>query len=148
MKQSILSDDPISFEKTIRNRTMLAICLVLATLCINVVLTSMRTDSNHTLFLILNIASDILCGLFLLPFVALRILPQKKLLNLMRKEKENLQATVLEISRQSRRYMDIDCLTITTENRTLFLPVHTMNLQEGTVCRFYLVQNIIVEAEQ
>ena len=50
MKQSILSDDPISFEKTIRNRTMLAICLVLATLCINVVLTSMRTDSNHTLF--------------------------------------------------------------------------------------------------
>ena len=98
MKQSILSDDPISFEKTIRNRTMLAICLVLATLCINVVLTWMRTDSNHTLFLILNIASDILCGLFLLPFVTLRILPQKKLLNLMRKEKENLQATVLEIS--------------------------------------------------
>lgn len=148
MKQTILMDNPAVFEKTLRRRIQLSFFVALLTLCLNVVLTLLRTDANHTFMLIANIALDILCGLFLLPLITLRILPQKKLLNLTRQEKECLQATVSEISGHIQRYMDMDCLTVTTENRTLFLPVNTLTLQKGTVYRFCLVQNIIVEAEQ
>lgn len=148
MKHSILTDDPIRFEKSLRSRITLAIVLTAATLCLNVLLTILRTDENHTYMLIANIALDILCGLFLLPFITLRILPQRKLLKLTQRGKETVQATVLALSDNSQRYMDMDCLTVSTENRTLFLPIHTIRLQTGTAYRFMLVQNIIVEAEQ
>lgn len=147
MKQTILMDNPIRFEKILQRRIWLAVSISLLTLGLNVILTLLRTDANHIWILIVNILTDILCGLFVLPFVTLRILPQRKLLKLTHWEKECLQVTVSAISQHSQRYMDIDCLTVTTENRTLFLPVNTLQLQTGTAYRFMLVQNIIVEAE-
>lgn len=146
MKQTIIGVPLSQYEKMLRYRTGLCILVAAGTIGLNILFTALRTDSNHTIMLILNIVSDILCGLFLLPFVSLRILPQRKLLKLMRREKEVIRVTVHQVSPTSQRYMDIDCHVVTGENRRFFLPVGTIALQEQAEYSLSLVQNIIVEA--
>lgn len=148
MKQTIISAALSQYEKMLRYRTRLCILLAAGTLGLNILFTALRTDSNHTIMLILNITADILCGLFLLPFVSLRISPQRKLLKLMQSEKEILRVTVHQVSPTSQRYMDIDCYVVTGENRRFFLPVGTISLQEQAEYSLSLVKNIIVEASQ
>ena len=148
MKQTILGMSPALYHQKLRQRIFLCIAVAVVTLALNILFTALRTDRNHNWMLILNIAADILAGLFLLPFITLRILPQKRLLQLTRQTPENLLITITEISPLPQRYMDMNCYPVSGDGRTLFLPADTMVLTEQKTYALSLVSNIIVEASQ
>jgi len=148
MKQTILGMPPALYRQKLRQRSFLCIAVATGTLALNILFTALRTDSNHNLMLFLNIAADILAGLFLLPFISLRILPQKRLLRLTQQVSETLRITIAEISPLPQRYMDLDCYPVSGDGRTLFLPANTLELTEGSTYTLSLVSNIIVEAAQ
>ncbi len=148
MKQTILGMSPALYHQKLRQRIFLCIAVAAVALALNTLFTVLRTDRNHNWMLILNIATDILAGLFLLPFITLRILPQKRLLQLTRQTPENLLITITEISPLPQRYMDMNCYPVSGDGRTLFLPADTMVLTEQKTYALSLVSNIIVEASQ
>ena len=148
MKQTILGMSPALYRQKLRQRIFLCIAVAVVALALNTLFTVLRTDRNHNWMLILNIAADILAGLFLLPFITLRILPQKRLLQLTRQTPENLLITITEISPLPQRYMDMNCYQVSGNGRTLFLPADTMVLTEQKTYALSLVSNIIVEASQ
>lgn len=148
MKQTILGMPPALYRKKLRQRSFLCIAVATGTLALNILFTALRTDSNHNLMLFLNIAADISAGLFLLPFISLRILPQKRLLQLTKQVPETLLITIAEISPLPQRYMDMDCYPVSGDGRTLFLPANTLVLTERNTYTLSLVSNIIVEASQ
>lgn len=148
MKQTILGMPPALYRQKLRQRSFLCIAVATGTLALNILFTALRTDSNHNLMLFLNIVADILAGLFLLPFISLRILPQKRLLQLTQQVSETLRITIAEISPLPQRYMDMDCYQISSDTRTLFLPADTLVLTERNTYTLSLASNIIVEASQ
>ena len=148
MKQTILGMPPALYRQKLRQRSFLCIAVATGTLALNILFTALRTDSNHNLMLFLNIAADISAGLFLLPFISLRILPQKRLLQLTQQVSETLRITIAEISPLPQRYMDMDCYQISGDTRTLFLPADTLVLTERNTYTLSLASNIIVEASQ
>lgn len=148
MKQTILGMPPALYRQKLRQRSFLCIAVATGTLALNILFTALRTDSNHNLMLFLNIAADISAGLFLLPFISLRILPQKRLLQLTQQVSETLRITIAEISPLPQRYMDMDCYQISGGMRTLFLPADTLVLTERNTYTLSVVSNIIVEASQ
>lgn len=148
MKQTILGMPPALYRQKLRQRSFLCIAVATGTLALNILFTALRTDSNHNLMLFLNIVADILAGLFLLPFISLRILPQKRLLRLTQQVSETLRITIAEISPLPQRYMDLDCYPVSGDRRTLFLPVNTLVLTEQNTYTLSVVSNIIVEASQ
>lgn len=148
MKQTILGMPPALYRQKLRQRSFLCIAVATGTLALNILFTALRTDSNHNLMLFLNIVADILAGLFLLPFISLRILPQKRLLQLTQQVSETLRITIAEISPLPQRYMDMDCYPVSGDRRTLFLPVNTLVLTEQNTYTLSVVSNIIVEASQ
>ena len=148
MKQTILGMPPALYRQKLRQRSFLCIAVATGTLALNILFTALRTDSNHNLMLFLNIAADISAGLFLLPFMSLRILPQKRLLQLTKQVPETLLITIAEISPLPQRYMDLDCYPVSGDGRTLFLPANTLVLTEQNTYTLSLVSNIIVEASQ
>lgn len=148
MKQTILGMPPALYRQKLRMRTFLCFAVAVFVLALNILLAALRTDSNHTGMLVLNIAADILAGLFLLPFISLRILPQKRLLQLTEQVPEKLLITISEISPLPQRYMDMDCYPVSGDGRTLFLPANTLVLTERNTYTLSLVSNIIVEASQ
>jgi len=148
MKQTILGMPPALYRQKLRQRSFLCIAVATGTLALNILFTALRTDSNHNLMLFLNIAADISAGLFLLPFISLRILPQRRLLRLTQQVSETLRITIAEISPLPQRYMDLDCYPVSGDGRTLFLPANTLELTEGSTYTLSLVSNIIVEAAQ
>lgn len=148
MKQTILGMPPALYRRKLRQRSFLCIAVATGALALNILFTALRTDSNHNLMLFLNIAADISAGLFLLPFISLRILPQRRLLQLTQQVSETLRITIAEISPLPQRYMDMDCYRISGDTRTLFLPANTLVLTERNTYTLSLVSNIIVEASQ
>lgn len=147
MTRSVLGQSAHSYKKRLDLRIGLCIAVFVLTVGLNILFTVLRTDSNHTLMLILNIAADVLCGFLLLYTWDMHILPGLRLYRLFCRNRELLSGTVTEISQDTQRYMDIDCHTVTVDNRRVFLPAGTLNIQKAA-CTLSLVSNIIVEAEQ
>lgn len=145
MNKSILGQPAPIYKKRLLGRIYFCIAAAVITLCLNILLIALRTDSNHTLMLILNIAADTLCGGFLLFEIDMHILPPLRLYRLMLRQKETLSGDLTDIGTKPRRYMDIDCYEVTVGDRKVFLPAGTIQLQEGP-CTLLLVSNIIVEA--
>lgn len=148
MKQTILGKPAQAFRQTLRMRTAVCIALVVLTAAINLVCVLARTETNHTVMLWVNILMDILCGFFVLSFAGFRILPQRRLYALFRKEGVSADGTVSRISNSATRHMDMDCLEVTADSRRLFLPAGTITLSEGETYTFRIVSNVIVEAWQ
>lgn len=148
MKQTILGMDTGAYKKKLKHRILLCTAIAGLTLGLNILFTALRTDANHNWMLFLNIAVDILSGLFLLPFLTLHILPQRRLFRLWSKGKELFEMTVESISTKPCRYMDMDCIRISGSGRTCFLPAGKLTLTEGSHYTLSLVSNIVVEAEQ
>lgn len=147
MKQTVLGLSAHSYKKRLDRRIGLCIAVFVLTVGLNLLFTALRTDSNHTLMLILNITADVLCGFLLLYTWDMHILPDLRLFRLFCRNRELLSGTVSEISQDTQRYMDIDCYTVTVDDRRVFLPAGTLKLQ-NSACTLSLVSNIIVEAEQ
>lgn len=147
MKRSVLGQSAYGFGKQINRRIFLCAVIAFATIALNFLLTSLRTDANHAIMLVANILSDIFCGCFLLYFIQLHILPKRKLYKLSTRPKTQLSGNVLRISAQPQRYLDMDCYAVTVDGRTVFLPVGTLELKLQPYT-FFLVSNVIVEVEQ
>ena len=147
MIRSVLGQSAHSYKKRLDRRIGLCIAVFVLTVGLNILFTALRTDSNHGLMLILNIAVDVLCGFFLLYEIEMHILPRVRLYRLFCRNRELLSGTVTEISQDTQRYMDIDCHTVTVDDRRVFLPAGTLKIQNAA-CTLSLVSNIIVEAEQ
>lgn len=147
MKQSVLGMSAQAYRTQLHIRTGLCFAAGLLTLGLNLLLTALRTDSNHTWLLIANIAADILCLWGILYATEQHILPKWRLYKLFARPREQLTGTVTHISAQTRRYMDMDCHPVTVEDRQVFLPAGSLALKQE-VYTFSLVSNVIMEAAQ
>lgn len=147
MKQSVLGQSARSYKKKLHQHIGLCIAGLMLTVGLNILFTSLRTERNHTLMLILNIAADVVCGFLLLYAFQVHLFPALRLYKLFCRNREQLTGKVTGISQTTQRYMDMDCYTVTVNDRRVFLPAGTMSIQPAEYT-FFLVSNIIVEAEQ
>lgn len=145
MKQTILGADRADYQKTLRKNILLCAFLFCAIVFIHVVCTLSRTERNHTVMLIANIATDILGGSFLIARLSMCVFPQQKLLGLYDRANQEVAGQVLEIGNAIIHYIGVDCYEVSLENRRLFLPADTMVLAAGKHYRFRLKGNLIVE---
>lgn len=148
MTGSILGTTPRTYKKMLTKRILLCAALGILTIALNALCIFLRTDQNHSIMLWCNILTDILFGFFAISYIYGRIVPQKRLYSLFSRHKTSLSGTVCAISEVSTRYMGITCLKVSVHNRTLFLPVDTLQLEENTAYTFTITSNIILEVAQ
>lgn len=87
MKQTILGQPPCRCKKQLKNKYRFCLMVGLLTLLFNVYFTMARTEQNHNLMLALNIVIDIVSGSFLLWYISIHILPQRKMHKLFMRER-------------------------------------------------------------
>lgn len=148
--RKIMIDKSISdFSGMIKKRTVLCIAVGISALVLNLVFTLMRTDSNHTIMLILNIAADIIAGFFITYFASFYILPQKRRLKFSRKAAETICGNISKISEKTIRVLGFDCYTVEIDGRKVFLPdCSVVTLKTGEDVTLGIVMNIVTEAEK
>lgn len=148
--RKIMIDKSISdFSKMIKNRTVLCIIVGISALILNLVFTIARTDSNHTVMLILNIATDIITGFFITYFASFYILPQKKCLKFSSSAVEIIYGSISNISEKTIRVLGFDCYTVEIDSRKVFLPdCSTVTFKKGENVTLGIVMNIVTEAEK
>lgn len=145
MKRSVLGNSPARYPKSLRLRFIGCGLLLALTLVGNVLLYSLRTAENHTIFLLINIISDILCGCFLVYAMTARLLPMLQLYRLTCRPRSTVEGMVTAIGSQPMRYMDLDCLSVSVGQRQLFLPSGTLSLNVGSHYVLSVTANLIVE---
>ena len=148
MKQTILGQPPCRCKKQLKNKYRFCLMIGLLASLLNVYFTMARTEQNHNLMLALNIVIDIVSGSFLLWYISIHILPQRKMHKLFMREKTAIQGLVCSVENDTVRYMDMDCRRVLLDERVLFLPAGPLCLQPGKNYTLWVVSNIIVEAEQ
>lgn len=148
MNTNILGTTPQRYHHMLVRRTILCVAIGGLTLGINLVLTLCRTDSNHTLLLLLNIAVDLLCSFFLIYEIIEGILPRHRLYRLYLSPSEEHCGTLVQIDSSHQRYRGIDCYPVCFDSFRCFLPVGTLTLPVGAPIRVKTVFNIIVEVAQ
>ena len=146
MTQTVFGTDRAVCQKCLRRNILLCSLVFCAIVVIHVVCTALRTEQNHTVMLIVNIAADILGGSFLIARLSMCIFPQQKLLRLYDQSNQETTGQILAIGSDITHYIGVDCYEVFIENRRLFLPAHTMVLTAGQLYRFRLKGNLIVEA--
>lgn len=147
MKRSVLGCSPARYQKSLRLRFIGCGLLLALTLLGNILLYTLRTAENHTIFLLINILSDILCGCFLVYTMTARLLPMLQLYRLTCRPRSTVEGTVSAIGDQPMRYMDLDCLPVTVGQRQLFLPAGTLCLNVGSHYILSVTAGLIVEVE-
>ena len=121
MNRTVLGENQYLLEEQIRNRIIFcAAALIVAVVC-NVILILFRTPLNHTAFMLLNMAADMVAGWFCVWQLDSFISPYKKLLKLYKKTGTTVSGTVEEVSSQTQRYYGFDCITVTVDGRKLFV---------------------------
>lgn len=147
MKQNILGTDPRLCRKMLSRQGAFSILAAAVTLGLNLLLAALRTPENHAVFLAVNIVTDILLSWFLLFHFSTRWFPRFRLYRLTQQPRTPLQAAVEQISRETVRYMNMDCRKITANGHIFFLPEGTVELEVGKEYTFYLAANTVVEVE-
>lgn len=147
MKQTVLKKPLPAVRKAQKCKTALCILAVILTLGFNLALVFTASRSTATLFCILNIVSDVLCGVFLIYYLYTRLLPERVLCRFAGMPMTDYAGVIESLPAQSVRYMDMDCYEVQVNDRTLFLPV-CMDLKPGEAYCFRLASNVIMEAEQ
>lgn len=146
MKQTILGISRKAYCRTLCRHISLCTTLAATTLILNVLLSMALTEENRTFLLLFNAGSDALCGSFLIYYSTCHISRQQKLYHLSGNRGIPCQGIVTGISKQTIRYMDLDCLEVTVGNQRLFLPHQTISLEVGTYYHFLTTSGIIMEA--
>ena len=80
MKYSILKKSLLDYEKDLKSARLLCFLGIALALIINLVLTLASKDQNMTLFLVLNIFTDIIFGLIIYSYYILKVENAKKIL--------------------------------------------------------------------
>ena len=148
MNENVIGCSPAECKKQIRRQILLCVVLGVVTLGLNVLLTAVRTEENHTVMLILNILVDTLYCWFLLYYISSSLLRRQRLLLLLQRVKTPLEGTVEEIRPETTRYMYMECWEVIVAGRRYYLPTKTISLQPGETYRLSIVANVIVEAVQ
>ncbi len=151
MTQTVLGSGKGPFVKRLNRRYGLCVLAALVALGLNLVLTALRNDQNHTALLWLNILLDVAAGWFLIFYISLGILPDRRLLRLYNGSRRAFGGTVTHITAQTKRVRHMDCYTVTlsgADTRQLFLPAGTaLELKEGEQVTLWAVDGVIVEAQ-
>lgn len=147
MKRSVLGCSPARYQASLRRRFIGCGLLLALTIGGNMLLYSLRTAESHTIFLLINILSDILCGCFLVYAMTARLLPMLQLYRLACRPRSTVEGTVSAIGDQPIRYMDLDCLPVTVGQWQLFLPAGTLYLNAGSHYILSVTAGLIVEVE-
>lgn len=145
MRQTIFGTDWASCNKKLRANIFLCIAMFLGIAGIHVVCTLGRTEQNHTVMLICNIAADVLGGSLLIARLSLCVFPLKRMLRLYGQANQEAFGEVLALTDTPIHYAGMDCHEVTLSDRRLFLPADTMELTAGIYYRFRLKGNLIVE---
>ncbi len=150
MKQSILGSDMRLFTKKLNGEKSICIATLCVTVVLNVLLTFLRNDQNHSLMLWLNIVLDVAAGWFLIFYISCLIAPKQRLLRLFNGKRSAFEGTVTAISAETQRVRNVDCFTVTLTagetERQFFLPANTaLSLKEKEYVQISAVSNIIVQ---
>ena len=148
MKYSVLNKPMLICEKELKYAKGICIAGIVVALILNLIFTLVSSDSNITLFLVLNILVDIVFGTLIYSYYILNIENTKRLLKLYKKERDTLSGTVETVCFERRTHMSIDCVEVKINNRILFLPENTIDLAVGDNVTVYYTSGIIVEVEK
>ena len=89
-KQWIYGMPPAAFAEKLKKRWRFDALLAGITLLLNILLVLFRTDCTHTWFLLVNIATDIACGVYLVYDLSFNCAPKKRLIKLNDRMKETV----------------------------------------------------------
>lgn len=144
-KQWIYGMTPEAFGEKLKKRQLFDGLLAGVTVLLNILLALFRTDSTHTWFLLVNIATDIACGVYLVYDLSFNCGPKKRLLKMNSRMKEKLSGVITEIEPHTTRYADLDCYCVKLDKRRTFLPADTLQLEVGSQVELTLSGNVILE---
>ena len=147
-KQWIYGMPPEAFGSRLKKKMTRDAMLAGVTLLLNILLVIFRNDSTHTLFLLINITSDIACGFYLVYDLSFNLAPQRRLLKLHNRMKETISGEITEIESNPTRFANLDCICVHLGKRRTFLPVDTLQLSVGMQVELTLVANVILEVAQ
>ncbi len=147
-KQWIYGMTPEEYGKKLKKRLITAATIIGITLLLNILLVILRNDENHTWFLLINILSDIACGVYLVYDLSFHYAPQRRLLKLNSRMKETISGEITEIEASVTRYANLDCYCVKLGNRRTFLPAGTLQLEVGSKVELTLSGNVILEVAQ
>ena len=147
-KQWIYGTSPEEFGEKLKKHLLFYGLLAGGTLLLNILLALLRTDSTHTWFLLANILTDIGCGIYLVYDLSFNCVPQKHLLKLNNRMKEEISGVITEIEPFTTRYANLDCYCVKLDKRRTFLPAGTLQLEVGMQVALTLSGNVILEVSQ
>lgn len=118
--KTILGQSTISYNRQTKMMEIKALTVAVIVICLNIILTILRNDSNHNILLLVNILLDIICVWGLMLYNAICILPRKKLQKLLQLPVRELAGTVKSIQDQTTRYMDFDCYAVQIDDEVVY----------------------------
>ena len=146
MKQTFLGAPPDEIKKRIKKHIAVCIAAALVTRSLNIAFAYLRTPDNHTVFLIVNIASDLIVGwgcVYLLDSFAV---PNRRLLKLYESRGTKMTGTVISVSENTERYSGFDCRTVSFGQYKLFLIDNgNIKLTPGSEVSLAVVHGIVKE---
>ena len=144
-KQWIYGMTPEAFAGKLKKRQITDGLIGGITFLLNILLVLLRTDSTHTWFLLVNIITDIVCGVYLVYDLSINCGPLWRLLKLSSRMRETVCGVITEIEPYTTRYANLDCYCVKLDKRRTFLPAGTLHLEVGTQVELTLSGNVILE---
>lgn len=148
MKQTVYGTSAEAYKNALKKRLVLDGVLAGVTLLLNILLAVLRDDNTHTWFLLANIVTDIVCGVYLIYDLSFRFVPRWRLVKLNDKMKETVSGQITEIEPYTTRYANLDCYCVKLGKRRTFLPTGTLQLEVGMQVELTLSGNVILEVAQ
>ena len=110
------------FKKKLKIKNVLCVIYFLSTIVINIILTFLRNEENHQIFLTLNIVLDVLCFFILLTYIGCYLQPKLNILKLYSENQLLIEGEIKEISQSTIRYMNLDCYMVLIDEHKFYLP--------------------------
>lgn len=148
MKYSVLKIPQSELETEQKTKKRYSLIAAVLALIVNIILTVLSDDSTLMLFTVLNILIDIIAGVGIYTYYILNIGPQDKLLRLYKSQSETVSGTVTSLGSEVRTHMSVECTEVIVGERSLLLPIDTLELTEGEDITAKCAFGVIVEVEK
>lgn len=148
MKYSVLKMPQEELEREQKSKKRISVIAAVLVLIVNIILTILSGDSTLKLFAILNALIDIAAGVWIYTYYILHIGPQNKLLRIYKSQREIVSGTVTSLGSEVRTHMSVECTEAVVGERSLLLPVDTIELTEGEDITVKCAFGVIVEVEK
>ena len=151
MKNNILGTSVEEYSKKLKKDLIIVTATALIIAAVNIVLCILRSEETHSVFLALNILTDIAAVWFIIFYVSMIITPRKKLLSLAKRIQvgEKVSNRIESVSVNTMRVCGLSCYeVICADNRRIYVSEKgKIRLDAGTKLTLTLVENIVVEVE-